>query len=295
MSKTTPIIFIGTESWGVPCFEQLVQDGYHIAAVITRADAPAGRKHLMTPTPIKVAALAHGLAVWEPNDVTELISLLNEVKPALGVLIAYGKIIPQAVLDCFPLGIINLHPSALPKYRGPSPVETAILNGDEIGHISIIKLDAAMDAGDIVASHHLKLAPSDRINAPEAYRLIGIAAAPLLSATVAEVLSGTAKFTAQDESKASLSRIITKADGRLDLSLSAENLDRHIRAYLGWPGSHTQLAGTDVIITAAHVGEPQPRELFIATGDGQLIIDRLIPAGKREMTGQAFLAGHRSR
>lgn len=295
MSKTMPIVFFGTEAWGVPSLEQLLADGYQIAAVVTRPNAPAGRKRILEPTPIKVAALAHGLTVWEPASVNELIPLLTEFKPALGVLIAYGKIIPPAVLDLFPLGILNLHPSALPKYRGPSPIETAILNGDEIGWASIIKLDAAMDAGDIVACRHVKLAQADCITAPEAYRLIGVAAAPLLSATIAEVMNGTAKFTVQDEAQATLSHIITKADGVLDLTQPAETLVRQIRAYLGWPGSRTQLAGTDVIITAAHVGQPQPHKLAIATGDGLLVIDRLIPAGKREMTGQDFLAGHRSR
>ena len=292
MINQAPIVFFGTEAWGVPCFEQLINDGYQIVAVVTRPDAPAGRKHVLTPTPVKVAALAHNLSVWEPENAKELLPLLTQLKPALGVLIAYGKIIPQPVLDMFPLGIINLHPSALPQYRGPSPVETAILNGGEVGHISIIKLDAAMDAGDIIASHRFELAEADRANAPETYRTIGAAAATLLSETVAAVLNGSATFTAQDETKVSLSHIITKADGTLDLTQSARQLDRHIRAYLGWPGSRTQLGGIDVIITAAHVGEPRPRELHIKTADGHLVIDRLIPAGKREMTGQNFLVGH---
>lgn len=292
MINQSPIVFFGTEAWGVPCFEQLIRDGYRIAAVITRPDAPAGRKQVMTPTPVKVAALAHNLTVWEPENAKELLPLLAQLKPALGVLIAYGKLIPQPILDIFPLGIINLHPSALPQYRGPSPVETAILNGDEVGHISIIRLNAAMDAGDIIASHRFELAEADHANAPETYRTIGEAAAPLLSETVAAVLNGSATFTAQDESKASLSHFINKADGTLDLTQSARQLDRHIRAYLGWPGSRTRLGSIDVIITAAHVGEPQSRELALQSGDGKLVIDRLIPAGKREMTGQDFLAGH---
>lgn len=311
MVKAARIVFFGTEAWGVPSLEQLIADGFDIAGVVTRPDAPVGRKRRLEPTPLKVAAAAHGLMVLEPAEVKELIPRLTELQPVLGVLIAYGKIIPQSVLDLFPLGIINLHPSALPSYRGPSPVETAILNGDEVGHISLIKLDASMDAGDIIASHHIKLKQAATLAAPEAYRLIGQAAAPLLATSIRQALNGTARYRRQAESQATFSRIITKADGKLDLSRSAIELERQIRAYLGWPGSHTRLGGSDITITAAHVGDTEPfagmdrvasapgaamrtpdSQLAITTGHGELIIDRLIPAGKREMTGREFLAGH---
>jgi methionyl-tRNA formyltransferase len=304
-----PIVFFGTEAWGVPGLEALVAAGYDIAAVVTRPDAPAGRKRVMQPTPIKTAALAHGLTVWEPDKVGEIVDQLTALKPALGVLIAYGKLIPQTILDLFPLGIVNLHPSALPKYRGPSPIETAILDGVDPGDISLIMLDASMDGGDIVASRHVELGDVARLTAPEVYERLGEAAAPLLTESVASVLAGEAKLTSQNEAEASLSRILTKADGELDLTQSAMQLERQIRAFAGWPGSHTTLLNTKVTLTAGHVedtvssehsdpsniGTPlrtETGELAVTTARGLLIIDRLIPAGKREMTGREFLAGH---
>jgi methionyl-tRNA formyltransferase len=292
-NKTPKLVFFGTEAWGVPALEALVEAGQPIATVVTRPDAPAGRKRLLTPTPIKTAALAHGLEVWEPEKVSEIIPRLKDLEPTLGVLIAYGKIIPQEVLDLFPLGIINFHPSALPKFRGPSPIETAILEGAEPGHISFIQLDAGMDSGDIIATHQIKLDDADELTAPELYRLLGEAGAPLLVETVAKVLAGTATYAEQDEAQASLSRMITKADGQLDLTKPASQLEREIRAFRGWPGSHMELLNTKVILTQVHLGEPQANELSIETGDGTLIIDRLIPEGKREMTGRDFLAGRR--
>ncbi len=310
MAKTTPkIVFFGTEAWGVPSLEALLDAGLDVAAVVTRPDAPAGRKRVLTPTPIKVVALAHKLEVWEPERVSEITARLKELKPTLGVLMAYGKIIPQEILDLFPRGIINFHPSALPKYRGPSPIETAILEGDELGHISFIELDSGMDSGDIVASHRIPIEDADQLSAPELYGLVGESGAPLLVEAVRKVLDGTAKPKPQDEARATFSRMITKADSELKASKSVSQLAREVRAFAGWPGTKMTLLNTLVTLTKVHPANPETAapfydlkpgsvvhietgELAIITGDGLLVIDRLVPAGKREMTGREFLAGH---
>ena len=306
---STKLVFFGTEAWGVPSLEALVAANLPIAVVVTRPDAPAGRKRVLTPTPIKTAALAGGLEVWEPERLAEIVPKLKELEPSLGVLIAYGKIIPQAILDLFPLGIINFHPSALPKYRGPSPIETAILEGDELGHISFIELDAGMDSGDVVAKHQVSLKNTDKLTAPELYRLVGEAGAPLLVEAVTTVLDGTVKARPQDESKVTISRMITKLDGEIDTSKSALQLSREVRAFAGWPGTKMSLLNTLVTLNETHqaptemanlhagqkagsVLRTESSELALVTGDGLLIIDRLTPAGKREMTGHEFLAGH---
>jgi methionyl-tRNA formyltransferase len=303
------IVFFGSEAWGVPTLEALVTAGLKPSAVITRPDAPAGRKRLLQPTPIKVAALAHGLKVWEPERIGDIIPQLEQLGPALGVLIAYGKIIPQSVLDVFPLGIVNFHPSPLPKYRGPSPIETAILEGADPGHISFIKLNAGMDAGDIVAHHQIKLDHAERLSALQLYHLLGEAGAQHLVESVKTVLACRAKLTPQDNSKATYSRMINKADGELDYTKTALQLEREIRAFRGWPGSYSDILNTKVILTASHLAttdtdkkteqtagtvlRTDSGELAVATSDGLLAIDRLIPVGKREMTGREFLAGHR--
>ncbi len=311
MAKTeAKIVFFGTEAWGVASLEALVVAGLAPVVVVTRPDAPAGRKRVLTPTPIKTAALSHDLEVWEPERVSEIAAKLKELEPTLGVLMAYGKIIPQSILDLFPLGIINFHPSVLPKYRGPSPIETAILEGSEPGYISFIELSAGMDSGDVVASHHIELKDAERLSAPELYRSLGEAGAPLLLEAVRDVLDGSAKLTPQDESQATFSRMITKADSELDVTKSAEQLEREVRAYAGWPGSKMTLLNTLVTLTSSHLATTEEAlterttkagtvvrteggELGLVTGDGLLIIDRLIPTGKREMTGREFLAGHR--
>jgi len=256
-----------------------------------------------------MAAQSLGLEVWVPERVSEIVPKLSELGSTLGILIAYGKIIPQAVLDLFPLGIINFHPSALPKYRGPSPVETAILEGDELGHISFIELDAGMDSGDILAAHQVPLKDADSLSAPEIYRLVGEAGAPLLVNTVQSVLDSAAKPTPQDEPKATFSKLISKADCELDPTKSALQLAREVRALAGWPGTKMSLLNTLVTLNQVHPAEPETAnlddgqkagtpvhtesgELALVTGDGLLVIDRLTPAGKREMTGREFLAGH---
>lgn len=306
-NKSQKLVFFGSEQWGVKSLKSLLDHGYNIVAVVTRADAPAGRKRELKSTPIKEFAVAHNLNVIEPNSSSELFLILDEIKPDLGVLIAYGKIIPEKVISLFPLGIINFHPSDLPRYRGPSPIETAILDGAELGIISFIKLDKGMDSGDILAKHKINIPNIDKLSAPSIYDKLGEIGANLLVDDLTKLIEGNAKFIKRDHSGASFSKMIEKLDGFIDVNESAENNLKRIRAYSGWPGCKSEILGTEVSIIEAHaiaqhsddkentsigsIIRLENNELGIATSSGILVIDKLVPAGKRLMSGKDFLLG----
>jgi len=222
----------------------------------------------------------------------------------IAILAAFGRIIPQPLLDQFPLGIINVHPSLLPLYRGSTPIEQAILSGDQETGVSIMKLVNKMDAGPIYAQSAIKLGSTE--SKAELTVKLQKLGAELLTQTLPRILDGTTKPQTQDESQATYCKRIAKADGEIGWVKPAEQIEREIRAYLGWPGSYTKLGGKDVIITQAHaVPDSQPSKnpgdfdtdndgfLKIQCGKGYLCVEKLKPAGKREMTTAEFLAGNK--
>lgn len=229
---------------------------------------------------------------------------LGDLKPheaKLAVLAAYGRILPQRVLDEFPLGIINIHPSLLPIYRGPTPIEQAILDGAPKTGVSIMRLTAAMDEGPVYKQKGVALTGHES-KADLAGHLQALGAELLLE-VLPGIASGELKPRQQPhpDRDASYTKLIRKADGAIDWAKPATQLEREVRAYLGWPGSFTAIAGTEVIITAAEVinengpaGQPFKAggSLAVYCGKEALKIIRLKPSGKREMTGSEFLAGH---
>lgn len=230
------------------------------------------------------------------GDLTDL----EPHKSELAVLTAYGRLLPQSVLDDFPLGIINIHPSLLPLYRGPTPIEQAILDGVGQTGVSIMKITAKMDSGPIYGQATLELTGVEsKADLAQSLQKLG---ADLLIELLPNIIAGTAQPIPQNDAKATYCAKIIKADGLVDWYKSANQLEREVRAYLGWPGSQTKLNGQDVLITAAKigyahgpVGQPfknEAGELAVYCGQHALIILKLKPAGKAEMTGQAYLAGH---
>lgn len=233
--------------------------------------------------------------------VTGKLGELRSHKARLAVLAAYGQIIPQSVLDQFPLGIINVHPSLLPRHRGPTPIEQAILDGNAKTGVSVMLLTAGMDEGPIYKQKTVHLTGKEsKSGLTEQLQKLG-------SELLVEVLPGIALGKLQPRqqphpSRATYSRKLSKEDAVIDWSKPAEQIEREIRAYAGWPGSRTRLADKDVIITKAHIKKVSgtsgqatklEKELIIYAGQDALVIDSLKPAGKSEMTGQAFLAGHK--
>lgn len=234
------------------------------------------------------------------QHVTGKLSELQPHKAQLAVLAAYGRIIPQSVLDQFPLGIINIHPSLLPAYRGPTPIEQAILDGTTKTGVSIMRLTAGMDEGPVYKQSlvHLK-GNESKAEITDRLQLLG---SELLIEVLPKIAKGQLKPRRQPHpERASYSRLLSKEDGLIDWGKSAEQIEREIRAFAGWPSSSTELFGKNVIITGAIVadinGVPgevlvQDKHLYVYCSVKAIEIELLKPAGKTEMSAQAFLAGY---
>ncbi len=247
---------------------------------------------------IQESVLAAGFEIEQ--HVTGKLSELKPHKSTLAVLAAYGRIIPKRVLDEFPLGIINVHPSLLPAYRGPTPIEQALLDSTPKTGVSIMQLTAGMDEGPIYKQKTLHLTGSEsKAELTEKLQMLG---SELLKEVLPEIANSTLAPRQQPHpDRATYSHLITKQDGIIDWNKPAEQLEREIRAFAGWPSSRTTVADKDVIITAAHVvtqsgtpGQTQviDNELAVFAGTNALSIDHLKPAGKNEMSAAEFIRGY---
>ena len=291
--KTKPIIFFGTEEFSATSLSALIEPGFNVVAVVTKPDSQKGRGQKTTPPTVKKIANAHGIPVWQPQKLAEIVDKITSLQPVAGVLVSFGKIIPQSIIDLFTPGIINLHPSKLPLYRGPSPIESAILNGDTETGVSIMKLSAEMDTGPVYTFTPHPLTGTE--TQPELYDDLSKVGAQALVDSLEEILDGSLTATDQDDDKATYCQMIKKSDGVIDRSKPAAQIERQVRAFKGWPGSRATLGNIDVKITSCHIS-PTPTELSIECADGKhLAIDTLIPAGKKEMPARAFLAGYKNR
>ena len=297
------ILFLGTPSFAVRPLQRLVEAGYEIVGVVTQPDRPAGRSRTLQPPPVKQAALELGLQVLQPETLRDdaVVAQLRALQPDAGVVAAYGEILRRAVLELPPLGYLNIHPSLLPLYRGPSPVAAAILQGDSVTGVSIIRLERAMDAGPILAQATLPLDPSARTE-PVTEQLFAIGA-DLLVGVLPLYAGGELVPEPQDHARATVTRMLAKEDGRLDWNLPALVLERTVRAYDPWPGAWTTWEGQQIKILQASI-EAQVVDsapgtildapgLLVATGDGALHLREVQPAGKRPMAGADWKRGQR--
>jgi methionyl-tRNA formyltransferase len=310
--KSRIIVLFGTSEFAVPVLEKLVQVGFRLALVVTTPDAPAGRKKVMTPPPVKVKALELGLKVYQPTNLraVEAIEAIEAVKPDVGVVAAYGKIIPKAVIDLFSKGILNVHPSLLPSWRGPTPIQAAILAGDEKTGVTIMLIDEEMDHGPIVENREWRI--ENRETYATLYEKLAKLGADLLVETLPRWLAGELSPILQDHSKATYSKIFTREDAKIDWSKSAAEIDRMVRALNPEPGTGTQWQmanGKWQILKILRVGpipytlSPIPsapgtvfeheKRLAVRCKDGAVVLDIVQPEGKKPMSGADFLRGHR--
>lgn len=306
MTKTSrPILFFGNErlatgvSTTAPTLSRLIDEGYRIAAVVASNDN-SGLSRKQRELEVAAIARAHNIPVLLPKRLRDASSDLRGFEAHMGVLVAYGKIIPQSIIDIFPAGIVNIHPSLLPLHRGPTPIESSILNNDSTTGVSIMQLTKDMDAGPVYAQKTLKLDGSET-KQELAETLLKLGGDVLLK-IMPQLLAGTITPQPQDDSHATYDKLIQKSDGNIDWKKPAAAIEREIRAYAIWPGSRTVLAGKDVTITKARMSsasDQKPgaltvtkRSLTIACGVGSLEIETLKPAGKQEMSASAFIAGY---
>jgi methionyl-tRNA formyltransferase len=293
MTKTSEtIVFFGTEDFSLTALQHLIDSGFSIAAVVTKPDSRKGRGQRIIPPSVKRLAQKHNIPVWQPQKLKEIAADIQALGSVTGVLVSYGKIIPQSIIDLFTPGIINVHPSLLPQYRGPSPIESAIKNGDKKTGVSIMQLGAAMDAGPVYTRAIYPLNGTE--TQPELYAILAQKGAELLVKILPDIINGTLQPTPQNNTAASYCHLLTKEDSLLDLTkLTAIQAERQIRAHLTYPKSKLQYGDHMLVITKAHVSTIKKTPLDFVCQDGAfLCIDELIAPSGRRMTTEAFLRGY---
>lgn len=299
-----PIVFFGNERLSTgfvteaPTLRRLISAGYHVAAIVTNYEA--GKSRAVRGLEVAAVAEEYGIPLIINEKPRDIIEQLRSYNARVGVLVAYGQIVPQQVIDIFPAGIVNIHPSLLPLHRGPTPIESAILDGDEVTGVSLMQLAKAMDAGPVYAQERLVL--NGYPTKQELSTTLLNKGCDLLIAHLPAILDGTLSPSPQDGNTATYDQLITKGAGALDWHKTAVRLEREVRAYAEWPKSHAKLGPIDITVTRSHVvkhsGIPGTvhivdKQLVVCTSKDALAIDALKPAGKKEMTGEAFLAGYK--
>lgn len=268
--KTDPrLIFFGTPELVIPILDELEKERLAPALVVTGEDRPKGRKLIVTPPPPKVWAEARGIKVLQPKKLDEeFVRMIEGVKPDISVVVAYGKILPERLLDIPKFGMLNVHYSLLPKYRGATPVESAILNGEKETGISIQKMVFALDAGPIVAEERTAILENE--TAPELRTRLNDLAKKLLPKVIRQVAEGLGTYREQEHGKATSTKKIKKEDGLIDPNGDPETNHRKFRAYFGWPGTYFFQNGKRMIIKDAKLV------------DGKFVIKRVLPESGHE-------------
>ena len=289
---TDRIIFFGTEAFSADALRALIASNFNVVAVVTKPDQPKGRGHKLTEPLVKTIAREHDIPVWQPTKLADVAEQITSLQPVAGVLVSYGKIIPQSIIDLFTPGIINVHPSLLPRYRGPSPIEAAIIHHDNQTGVTIMQLSAAMDAGPIYAQHIIPLDHTE--TKPALYATLSHIGNQLLIDTLPDILSGALTPTPQNDADATYCSLLSKQDGLLDpADLTAVQAEARVRAFLGFPRTRLPLGDQTLIITRAHVSKTAETPLSVQFSDGNYLIpnELIAPSGKT-MPAEAFLRGH---
>ena len=298
------IVFMGAPQFAVPALERLISGEHTVVAIYTQPDKPAGRGRMPSFPPIKRVALEHGLEVRQVESFAEAdaAASLAELSPDVIVVAAFGQILPPRVLAVPPFGCINLHPSLLPRHRGPTPIPSSILAGDEWTGASIILLDEGVDSGPILAQRRVLIAPQDTTDSLTD-KLAQISS-QLLEETLPRWLSRSLTPQPQPEEGATYTRLISKGNGNIDWQIPAIHIERMVRAYYPWPGCYTTWRGKmlKIVLATPITGErgdsgrvlTLPRgEVGVQCGEGILRLQGLQLEGKREMAADEFLRGQR--
>jgi len=308
-SQPLKVIFFGTPDLSVPFLEALTnKSDFQVVGVVTQPDRPVGRKQILTPSPVKNLATAKDIAIFQPETLKD--EEVQKKIAALGadvfIVVAYGLMIPGKVLNMSELGCVNVHPSLLPKYRGPSPIQSAIANGDERTGISIMLLDKGMDTGPLLSQEEINLAGDE--NQTSLIEKIKQLGPEFLIKTLRSYSAGEIKPEPQDETRAEICKLLNRDSGRIDWSRPAIEIDRQIRAYQPWPGSWTvwNRDGKEMrvkILKAKLSKEPSNENpgaikidgdrLVCETSNGGLEITELQPEGRPAMTAGEFIRGYR--
>lgn len=302
------VVFFGTPAFAVPTLDALLASEHEVVGVVTQPDRPRGRGQQVTEAPVKARAGTAGLPILQPTRLKEpaFLEQIREWRPDIGVVAAYGRLLPQVLLDLPPRGLLNVHASLLPAWRGASPIQRAVLNGDAVSGVTIMRVVLALDAGPMLAKVEVPIAATDTAGTLEAR--LAMAGAPLLRDVIDRMGRGeTVVEVPQDDTQATLAPRLEKHEGRVDWTRSAWALDCHVRGMQPWPVAFTFVDGQRLMLreatadATASAGQPpgalvrqDGEALLLACGDGQsLRVTRVQPEGKRVMTAREWIAGRR--
>jgi len=306
------LVFCGTPRFAVPTLDKLLAAGHSVPLVVTQPDRPRGRGMEVAVSPVKDAAIRLGIAVAQPATIknnAEFRDQLAAIAPDAVIVVGYGRIIPQWMIDLPQLGNLNLHASLLPKYRGAAPIQWAIANGESTTGVTTMRIDAGLDTGDILMQREIPIAPED--TAETLGPKLASIGADLMVETLRGLDTGQVRPTPQDHSQATLAPILKKEDGRMDFTRSADDLFNRLRGFQPWPGAFTTFKGKTLQVHHAqplqHAVKLTPGEiavegtrLFVGCGknkaqdaDTALELIEIQLEGKRRMTAQEFINGYR--
>lgn len=298
------IVFLGTPEFAVPSLTALEHNGHEVAAVFTQPDRPKGRGNQIAESPVKKAAAELGIPVHQPERVRrpEVIEQLKDLGAEMMVVVGYGQIIPQAIIDLPRYGILNVHASLLPKYRGAAPIQWAIANGDTETGVTIMQIDAGLDTGDMLLKGALEILPAE--TAPQLSQRLAPLGADLLLKAIRGIEAADIVREMQNDATATYARILKKEDGQIDWTRTAADTYNRLRGFTPWPGAYSSFRGQQISVLAAHAAEgrnlypgsiySEGKRLLVACGGNTgLQIDELQLAGKKRMQAEAFLNGYK--
>jgi methionyl-tRNA formyltransferase len=299
------LIFLGTPAFAVPTLDALATK-HDVLSVLTQPDRPKGRAQQLSPSPVKQSALRLGLPVYQPERVRrpEAQAHLASLSPEIMVVVGYGQIIPQSVIDIAPRGIVNVHASLLPKYRGAAPIQWAVANGETRTGVTTMQINAGLDTGDILLARDTPIGPEE--TAIELGERLAVMGAELLVETLDGLVRGAITPRPQDDAQASLAPILKKEDGAISWADAAVTIHNRVRGLLPWPGAYTKFRGHLLHVWRARVGEQRdalaPGHVLagagfhVACGSGSVLqLVEVQMEGRNRMSADAFANGQRLR
>ena len=301
--QTLRIVFMGTPDFAVPCLQTLLDSPHSVVGVFTQPDKPQGRKMVLTPPPVKVLAAENGVPGFQPQKMKDPATLeqLKSLAPDLIVVVAYGRILPRAVLELPRYGCINVHASLLPKYRGAAPIQWAILDGEAETGVTIMQMDAGLDTGDILMVEPVAIDPEE--TSGELFDRVTAVGAEALCETIPQIAAGTLTAVPQDYENATLAPMLNKEMAEFHLTDSAAHIHNWVRGMNPWPGAWFITSGGKKLkvmscrVAAANGEAPgtalATKPLTVACGEGAIQLLEVVPEGKKPMDGTSFAAGLR--
>jgi methionyl-tRNA formyltransferase len=296
------IIFMGTPYFACPTLQILLERGENVVGVFTQPDRPKGRGQKLQPPPVKELALQHDIPVYQPLKVRvpEVIAQIRDLKPDLIVVVAFGQILPKALLDIPPHGCVNVHASLLPRYRGAAPLNWCIVNGESETGVTTMLMDVGLDTGPMLLKRATPIGPDEEITS--LHDRMSVLGATLLGETLDGLKAGSITPEPQDDAQSCYAPLLKKETGLIDWNRSAQQIHNLVRGLASWPGAYTFLQDQPLKVHRTNLGSGSgpagtvlnttPEGIEVACGQGSLLIRELQAAGSRRMDAASFLAGH---